>query len=81
MCDKGLVDNSEQVALAQDEQFLAIQFDFRARVLGKQHDVTGFYIHGDALAVLVTVTRSSCNHRTASGVFLWQFRGAQCHRQ
>src|SRR6266702_1514008 len=45
-------DDREQVTLAYDEVLLAVELDFRAGVLGKQHSVATLDFHFDALAVV-----------------------------
>jgi len=43
--------------LAQDQQFLAIHFDFGAGILGVQDFVADGYVHGNTLAIFITVAR------------------------
>src|SRR5579859_6624867 len=45
-------DDREQVGFADDEVVLAVELDFGAGVLGKQHFVAGLDVHFDALAVI-----------------------------
>src|SRR5690349_11017843 len=51
-CGKALGEDREDVALAQDEQRLAVDHDFAAAVLPEQDLVAGFDFHRHALAVV-----------------------------
>src|SRR5712691_3002164 len=55
-----LLDNGENIGFSEDQDFLAIQFDFGASILGIQHLVTLLDIHRDQFAIFVTAT---CAHR------------------
>src|SRR5574341_2642767 len=43
-------DDRQQIALFEDEQFLAVHLELRAGILGKEHDVAGADVHRNTLA-------------------------------
>jgi hypothetical protein len=47
--------DGEQITLAQDQVFLAVDFDLSAAVFCEQNSIVDFYIHGDAIAFVVAV--------------------------
>src|SRR5262249_13440873 len=51
-----LLENGEDVFLAQDEIFLVVDLDLGARVLPEQDLVAGLHVEGDLLAVLANLT-------------------------
>ena len=51
-------DDRENVAFAQDEQFLAIHLDLGAGIFGEQYLVADLQIHGHTLAFFVAVART-----------------------
>src|SRR5262245_519406 len=50
------LDHTEDVILAHDQVFLAVEFDFAARVLAEEDLVTDFDVEGRELAVVVDLT-------------------------
>jgi hypothetical protein len=62
--------NGKQIALAQDEQFLAIDLDFGSRVLGEQDLIVNFDIHGDVIAIFVAFARADGQDQTLLRFFL-----------
>src|SRR5262245_54566931 len=51
-------DDAENLVLADDQIFLAIDFDFAAGVLAEEHRVTGLHVQGQHLALVVDAAAS-----------------------
>src|SRR6478736_5485877 len=51
-------EHAHDVGLLHDQEFVAIEFHFRARPLAEQHLVTGLELDGDQLAGLVATART-----------------------
>src|SRR5271157_472799 len=51
-------DYGENIAFAQDEQFLAIHLDLGAGIFGEQYLITDLHVHRNAFAFFVAITRT-----------------------
>eukprot|EP00307_Rebecca_sp_RCC1486_P014635 CAMPEP_0119411872 /NCGR_PEP_ID=MMETSP1335-20130426/4468_1 /TAXON_ID=259385 /ORGANISM="Chrysoculter rhomboideus, Strain RCC1486" /LENGTH=149 /DNA_ID=CAMNT_0007436545 /DNA_START=228 /DNA_END=677 /DNA_ORIENTATION=- len=57
-----LLEDAEQVLVAEDEVVLVAQLDLRAAVLWKEDLIALLYAHGDELPILVAAARSHRDH-------------------
>src|ERR1051326_4286973 len=67
-------DDGEQIAFADHQVILAVELDFGAGVLGKQHAVAAFDFHFDALAVIEHTARTDGQHRPFLRLFTGRVR-------
>src|SRR4030067_734248 len=63
--------DSQQVALPQDEQFLSVHFDFCAGILGEQNRIAFLDVEWDAVPFVIPFARPDRHH----GALLWFFLG------
>ena len=68
-----LLNDCQDVAFAQDEQLLAIQFNFGTGIFGVQHNVALFYIEGNALAFVVAITGAGSQNSAFLGFLFGRF--------
>ena len=64
------LDDGEDFVLAHDEELLAIELDFLARVLAEQDEVAGLDVERDALAVVLHLAVAGGDDLALLGLFL-----------
>jgi hypothetical protein len=64
-----LLDNSEEVFFAHDEQFVAVDLDGLAAVLAEQHAIADLDIEDDELALVTALAWADGQHFTLIGLF------------
>src|ERR1044071_1674003 len=65
-----LLDDAEDVVLAQTQVLFAVDFHFRARVLAEEHGVAGFHVELSDLAVLEDLAVADGNDLALNRLFL-----------
>lgn len=63
-------DDAEDVGLGEDEDFLAVDFDFGAAVFGDEDFVADLYVEDDVVAVVILAAGAECEHFSFLGFFL-----------
>src|SRR5687767_5489163 len=67
---RGLVDDGEDVVLAHDHEFFAVELDFGAGVAGEDYLVALVHVERGALAVVEPLAVPDCEDLAALGLFL-----------
>src|SRR5579864_8542620 len=62
-------DDGQDVGLAQDQQVILVELEFRARILGEQDAFALFDIRQDALASIENAAGANCQHFPLLGLF------------
>src|SRR5262249_29714617 len=68
-----LLDNGENIGLFEDQDFLAIQLDLRARILRVKLLVVLLHIHRNQLAILIPAANAHGDDRALLWLFLCRF--------